>query len=578
MTSMTPLSVFWLSLVVVLSTVLLFRDFSRGLITLGVAGVPLILLVVVGFNWAIIGLAAGLGLLSVSNLPGYKSAIPFGSLKGLALVSAGLVAYWAGFRIQFASLAFQSDYLYFSWLSLPLTLGWLWVITRSVEYVYGELGRRSWSLFLTTVFTVTFAFLVLVAVQADQGLQLGLNLGLVLLALCLGLVFVKGDGGVRPVLARQLGFMLAALAISGVVKSLTAFVLIAPVASLVVPVSSKSWALVRGTFVQSEQRDLLSWISEYTGSRQLSVVAMYCGLSYLGLGSAWYIWDPSPIPFTILASSGFLLPFMIWLTRGVVEFLQGYSKSIFSTPRSVSIFGVRFCRTDLTETTDRLLDLISGPGTKYVATPDVTAVMKAKSNMLLRRAFSSADIVTPDGTGLVWASQVMDADLPERVAGIDVLADLFDSAGGLEVFLLGSRREVVKEAGAHIVSSYPGVEVVGTHHGYFSKGEEDQLVQEINQVSPDVVLVGMGVPRQERWIFDNMEDLDTGLLMGVGGSFDVLSGRLPRAPQLLRKLGLEWLYRIWLEPSRLWKARLIPLFMSKVAREKLLTTLKDQVL
>ncbi|MFB6215283.1 MAG: WecB/TagA/CpsF family glycosyltransferase, partial [Candidatus Bipolaricaulia bacterium] len=105
-----------------------------------------------------------------------------------------------------------------------------------------------------------------------------------------------------------------------------------------------------------------------------------------------------------------------------------------------------------------------------------------------------------------------------------------------------------------------------------------EVVSEINEIEPELLLVGMGVPKQEDWITEHIDSLNANVVMGVGGSFDVLSGNLPRAPQWMRQKGLEWLYRIWLEPQRLGKARLIPYFMAKVYWEKAKLVLKDEIL
>ena len=204
-------------------------------------------------------------------------------------------------------------------------------------------------------------------------------------------------------------------------------------------------------------------------------------------------------------------------------------------------------------------------------TPDTTALMHAQSIRPLLDAYGHADLVTADGAGLVWASRQLGQPLPERVTGIDLLNELCQRAADrrYRVFLLGSRPSVANEAADVLHRRHPELRIVGTQHGYFDDDDHsDTILRAINARRPDLLFVGMGVPRQEIWMRRYAPRLAVPVVMSVGGSFDVLAGRVRRAPQSWQTLGLEWLWRAILEPHRLWRARLIPHFMLRVLRDR----------
>jgi N-acetylglucosaminyldiphosphoundecaprenol N-acetyl-beta-D-mannosaminyltransferase len=223
----------------------------------------------------------------------------------------------------------------------------------------------------------------------------------------------------------------------------------------------------------------------------------------------------------------------------------------------------------LREAVARLQELIAQSRGGLVCTPDTTALWRAQKDPSLRAIYEEADLITPDGTGVVWASRLLGMALPERVSGIDLLERFFAGAHTGRVFLLGAAPGVAERAALKLWERYPNLQIVGTHHGYFRPDENEQIISLIHQAQPDLVLVGLGVPRQELWMQENREKLNRSVLMGVGGCFDVWAGRLMRAPLSWQRLGLEWLYRLLQEPKRLARALTIPLFVLEVWALKL---------
>jgi N-acetylglucosaminyldiphosphoundecaprenol N-acetyl-beta-D-mannosaminyltransferase len=186
---------------------------------------------------------------------------------------------------------------------------------------------------------------------------------------------------------------------------------------------------------------------------------------------------------------------------------------------------------------------------------------------------ASCDLVTADGQSVVWAARLLGRQLPERVAGIDLMERLLAAADavGYRVFVLGARREVLDRALANLMARYPNLLVVGSRDGYFDDSEALDVCDEIRQASPDMLFVAMSSPRKEYFLGEQGASLGVPFAMGVGGSVDVIAGLTRRAPVLLQRLGLEWAYRLWQEPRRLAKRYLTTnvRFAAMVLRELL---------
>lgn len=198
-------------------------------------------------------------------------------------------------------------------------------------------------------------------------------------------------------------------------------------------------------------------------------------------------------------------------------------------------------------------------------------LVNMRRDPLLRADVLSSDVILADGMSVVWASRLLlGRGLPERITGIDLMLGVLERgrAHGLHVYLLGARPDVLAEASERICRQFPGVRIVGRQHGYFSEHEEPEIVSSIRAAEPDVLFVAISSPRKERFMAEWADQLDVPVVHGVGGSFDVLAGRVRRAPELWRRLGCEWLYRLAQEPRRLWRRYLVTnsVFIGLVAR------------
>ena len=233
------------------------------------------------------------------------------------------------------------------------------------------------------------------------------------------------------------------------------------------------------------------------------------------------------------------------------------------------ILGVSFDNVSPEEALAKAVGFLENDGADMIFTPNPEMVMLARRDSGFKEILNSASLLIPDGIGIVYASRLTKSKISRRVPGIDLLTDLFGAIENTDktLFFLGGGPGVAEAAAEKMVERFPGLSVVGAHDGYFE--DDEAVIAKINAVKPDIVLVGLGFPRQEKWIYHHRGRIDTRLLIGVGGSFDVLSGKLRRAPKFFQKLGLEWLYRLLRQPKRIWRQRVLAKFAIVVLFKKI---------
>ncbi len=226
----------------------------------------------------------------------------------------------------------------------------------------------------------------------------------------------------------------------------------------------------------------------------------------------------------------------------------------------------------LEQARDRVRAMLGEGRPHFVASVNPEICLAAGRNRELRQALQQADLGIPDGIGIVLASRLRGGALRRRVTGIDLLQALAEMAAseGKSVYLFGAAAGVAAAAAANLTARFPGLKVAGTHHGYLPPEKEGEVAAIIAQSGADLVFVGLGSPRQELFVVRHGAATGARVLMVVGGAFDVLSGRLRRAPLLFQKLGLEWLFRLWQQPRRLLRCLALPRFLPLVllARKK----------
>ena len=233
------------------------------------------------------------------------------------------------------------------------------------------------------------------------------------------------------------------------------------------------------------------------------------------------------------------------------------------------VLGVAFDNVTMDEAVDWALAMLEEDGPHLVVTPNPEIVQRAAKDPEFAGILSKADLVIPDGIGVVYAAKILGRPLKGRVPGIDFASALLERAAGTgrRLFLLGAAPGVAEQAAVNLRAAYPGLAVCGTHDGYFK--EDGPVVEEIRAAGADVVFVCLGFPRQEYWMAQHGPATGAGLLVGLGGSLDVFAGQVKRAPEGFQKLGLEWLYRLLTQPSRIGRMAKLPLFLVSAVGAKI---------
>lgn len=237
---------------------------------------------------------------------------------------------------------------------------------------------------------------------------------------------------------------------------------------------------------------------------------------------------------------------------------------------TVSVFEIPFSKLSMKDTVKYLTEAVQSGQPHHVITANPIMVMTAVNNQEYKEMMQSAEIIVPDGTGIVWAAGVGGDPLEGRVTGFELLHELLKVGETYrwKFFLLGTTAEVIQEAAERLQMQYPAAIICGCRDGFFGPDEDAAVIEQIRAASPDILFVARGADNQEPWIAQHKQALQVPVVMGVGGSFDIISGKLKRAPKVFQKLRLEWFYRLLKEPTRYKRMLALPKFVVKVLREK----------
>jgi len=238
---------------------------------------------------------------------------------------------------------------------------------------------------------------------------------------------------------------------------------------------------------------------------------------------------------------------------------------------TVNILGIGVAKMTMSQVLDWIRIMVEQGKPRHIVTANAEIIHRAYSQPEFRKVMEKADLVTADGSGVMWAARTLGNPLPERVTGIDLINNIFPLAEekGWKVYFLGAAPEVVEKAVLNTLSKHPLLRVAGYRHGFYSQEEVGDVVANISGTRPDILLVAMGVPRQELFIQEHMKELNVPVSIGVGGSFDVLAGTAKRAPVWMQRMGLEWLYRLYKQPSRFRRTLALPLFVLEVIWQRI---------
>ena len=236
---------------------------------------------------------------------------------------------------------------------------------------------------------------------------------------------------------------------------------------------------------------------------------------------------------------------------------------------SVEILGLPVHRVTMVQTLDILDQFVKSGQPHFVITADASGAVQAQSDAEFRDLFRQANLITPDSAGILWASQRYGKPIGERVSGVEIVDHICRASAraGYTIYFLGAAPGVADDAANEMRKRYPGCNIVGTHDGYFKPEQDAEIAAQIAALNPDFLFVAMGIPRQEKFILGTQSTIRARVAMGVGGTFDVFSGRVKRAPVAMQKMKMEWLWRVIQNPKKVDKVKLLPRFVSLVLQD-----------
>ena len=237
---------------------------------------------------------------------------------------------------------------------------------------------------------------------------------------------------------------------------------------------------------------------------------------------------------------------------------------------TVDILGVNIDKITAENALKKAESLVKSDGVSVIYTPNPEIVMAAYEDEKFKDVLNSADMCVPDGIGVVMGAKILKTPLYERVAGFDLTCGLLKRMADFSgrVFLFGSKPGVAEKAGEKLTGQNPGLVIAGCRDGYFKEEDVPEIIEEINAANADLLLVCLGAPKQEKWIYDNKDKLNVKLCIGAGGTLDVIAGTAKRAPDIFIKLNLEWFYRLCCQPTRIGRFMSLPKFMKVVIKSK----------
>ena len=242
---------------------------------------------------------------------------------------------------------------------------------------------------------------------------------------------------------------------------------------------------------------------------------------------------------------------------------------------TVKILGVEIDNITLDEAGNITKNLIenSNKSCEVIVAPNVEFIMTAQKDKEFFEILNSAKLATPDSVGVEIAAKLQKKPLKQRIPGQAYFRKILELAEKEKwtIYLLGGKGDTVNKTIENLKKIYPSVNIIGAHEGFFEKDSEQDVINEINRLKPNVLFVAMGAPMQEKWIYNHKDELKVDVAAGQGGTFDYEAGNIKRAPKWIQKLGIEWLWRLILQPSRITRMIVLPIYLFKIIFTKDMT-------
>lgn len=499
---------------------------------------------------------------------------PARGLRLAAALLAGAYLCEQGVDISSLKLPFSAVFISLGWFGPVLTVLWL-MLSSALFARTATIPRVSLGIATMSSATLYAVCLLQPAVTGEAARLLTLALTGACLAMFLRPDYLAHRGATAG--GFVLGFVFGAAAILGALKHTAFLVALLPVMVVGVPLFAAVYSSV-ADFVKGRR-------AQFWGRRHPHIHEILVRQGY----------SPRQVAFILLAGTGVLCALALLLVAlirltfvlkaiiallvivpalallYVVLRLMKPANPPSALPESINLLGIRVDRVSMAEAMQRVETFMHEDTPHMIFTGDATGLMRAQDDPELYRIINEADLVTADGAGVVLSSRLLNQPLDERVSGCDMVVEISKVAArlGRSVYLLGAAPGVAEKAAENLCAQAPGLQIAGCHDGYFKPEQEATLVAEIAARHPGALFVALGIPRQEKFIKQHMSDLGVPVCIGIGGSFDVISGLKKRAPRWMQRTGLEWLYRVSKEPSRLPRLTALPRIVILTFRELL---------
>lgn len=455
------------------------------------------------------------------------------------------LAYLADFRISF--IQFGGRFIYLNFLSPILTIIWLFLLVRIFKFLSHLPGM------VPGILIIYPAILFIISSTQSTPLFFAKSLSLVLSGIATWhfILFILKKPRVDSLQISFIGFLAGIMTITGVTKRVAFVTMIFPSFFVILPIffiiSFIFYFYLRENINEIKKSSSYRIIWRFTHRR--AIISTYFIFLYLAI-----------VCFTLLGHASISVKVLLMLVSTIsvltlifILTIKMEEREKHVKIRKPTLLGVAMDNLTREELLSEIELALCRDEKIFITTPNAIAFVIAEHNAEFREALSSASYNIPDGAGVIWASDVLDCSLGQRITGVDFMLSLLKKAESEEksVYFLGSTDEVISELKKKVSASHPGLKICGSHNGYLNSDDESKVIHEINSLKPDFLFVAMGMPKQELWIHRNLPQLETRLAIGVGGAFNVHSGVVNRAPKFLRICGLEWLWRFIREPWRL---------------------------
>ena len=499
------------------------------------------------------------------------------AVRIIVVIITGLIVYYGGLSIDTFKVPLAPVWLELGWMSPVLTVAWLW-LSASLFGRAGSIPSVAFGVAGLSGVTFYLACLMVPWATGDAARLLAIAVAGVSLAQLPSL----GQASSRPAAPSSyaLGFMIGALTITGALKHTAAIAMVLPILAISVPLFGATYthaAALRGRHGMhiGQRRQHLHELLLEQGYSPAQVYAVLMGVSaymcVLGLVMVALIAQPGWLKLLVLLAGITVGPFFFFVVLRMMRHEGALVPA--EGPPAIDLFNVRLHPVTMEEALIQAERFMREGGPHMIVTSDTSAVMRAQDDEELRTIINEADLATVDGQGVVFCARLLNLPIAQRVAGVDMMQHLCEIAArlGQPIGLLGARPGVAEEAARRLQRTYPGLQVTYVQHGFFAEQDEPEIIERIRQARPTVLFVAMGIPKQEKWIKRHMQELGVPISMGVGGSLDVVAGRVRRAPAWMRRCGLEWLYRTLKEPRRFPRLAALPRMFIMTMRELLMS-------